>query len=254
MRILLISTNHPEATWLHKAFRESAHSVQRVDNSRDGAFVAAHDPFDAVVALAMEPGAQADLLDALPALSAVDDTPVIVALVRGLDAAQRVRMLRAGADACLTPPYSFVEIQERIAALQRMATALPAKSAQAIQAAQGAQATQAPQAWQPAQPTQAMALQTAVHLDAATRELVAGVGRVALTRREYQLLECLLRRFDAPVPRDQLIRYAWSEKEEVDPACVNLVVSRLRRKLAGRCPQVRIDTVSRFGYQLSAQA
>jgi two-component system, OmpR family, response regulator len=248
MRILLISTNHPEATWLHKAFRESAHSVQRVDNSRDGAFVAAHDPFDAVVALAMEPGAQADLLDALPALSAVDETPVIIALVRGLDAAQRVRMLRAGADACLTPPYSFVEIQERIAALQRMAAALPANQAQAPQTTQAA-VVRAAQATQPSR-----ALQNAVHLDAATRELVAGVGRVALTRREYQLLECLLRRFDAPVPRDQLIRYAWSEKEEVDPACVNLVVSRLRRKLAGRCPQVRIDTVSRFGYQLSAQA
>jgi two-component system, OmpR family, response regulator len=249
MRILLISTNHPEASWLHKAFRESAHSVQRVDSSRDGAFVAGHDPFDAVVALAMEPGAQADLLDALPALSAVDETPVIIALVRGLDAAQRVRMLRAGADACLTPPYSFVEIQERIAALQRVAVALPAKPAHAIQARQTTQPRPS------VRPTQsAGALPITVHLDAATRELVAGIGRVALTRREYQLLECLLRRFDAPVPRDQLIRYAWSEKEEVDPACVNLVVSRLRRKLAGRCPQVRIDTVSRFGYQLSAQA
>jgi DNA-binding response OmpR family regulator len=249
MRILLIATNHPEATWLHKAFRESAHSVQRVDNSRDGAFVAAHDPFDAVVALAMESGTQFDLLNALPALSAVDEAPVIIALVRGLDAGQRVRMLRAGADACLTPPYSFIEIQERITALQRMATAAPAK------VMQPAQAIQATQPRQPVRTTQTSgSLPITVHLDAATRELVAGVGRVALTRREYQLLECLLRRFDAPVPRDQLIRYAWSEKEEVDPACVNLVVSRLRRKLAGRCPQVRIDTVSRFGYQLSAQA
>jgi two-component system, OmpR family, response regulator len=253
MRILLISASHPEATWLQKAFRESAHSVQRVDNSRDGAFVAAHDPFDAVVALAMEPTAQTELLDALPALSTVDETPVIVVLVRGLDAAQRVRMLRAGADACLTPPYSFVEIHERIAALQRMAAAATAQPQPKQAAALAAQATQAgPSERQPAQSP--AAAQITVHLDATTRELVAGVGRVALTRREYQLLECLLRRFDAPVPRDQLIRYAWSEKDEVDPACVNLVVSRLRRKLAGRCPQVRIDTVSRFGYQLSAQA
>ncbi|CAB3753593.1 response regulator transcription factor [Paraburkholderia solisilvae] len=229
MRILLISTSHPEAAWLYKAFRESAHSVQRVDDSRDGAFVAAHDPFDAVVALAMEPASQADLLSALPALSRVEHTPVIVALVRGLGAAERVQLLRAGADACLSPPYSFVEIHERIAALQRTAT-VPAT----LQAASASQIT--------------------VHLDATTRELVAGVGRVGLTRREYQLLECLLRCVDAPVPRDQLIRYAWSEKEEVDPACVNLVVSRLRRKLAGRCPQVRIETVSRYGYQLSTEA
>jgi two-component system, OmpR family, response regulator len=227
MRILLVSPSHPEATWLHKAFRESTHSVQRADDIRDGAFLAANDPYDAVIALAMEPASQADLLGALPALSSVDDAPVIVALVRGLGAAERVRMLRAGADACLTPPYSFVEIHERIVALQRISVALPAEPV--------------------------IAPQITVQLDATTRELVAGAGRVALTRREYQLLECLLRRFDVPVPRDQLIRYAWSEKEEVDPACVNLVVSRLRRKLAGRCPQVRIETVSRYGYQLSAE-
>jgi DNA-binding response OmpR family regulator len=48
-----------------------------------------------------------------------------------------------------------------------------------------------------------------------------------------------------------LIRYAWSEKEDVDPASVNLVVSRLRRKLAQRFPHVQIETVSRFGYQIS---
>ncbi|CAB3750083.1 response regulator transcription factor [Paraburkholderia humisilvae] len=228
MRILLVSAIHPEATWLHKAFRESAHSVQRVDDIRDGVFLAAHDPFDAVVALAMEPASQAGLLHALPALSRVDEAPVIIALVRGLGAAERVRMLRAGADGCLTPPYSFVEIHERIVALQRITVALPAEPLGA--------------------------LRITVQLDAATRELVAGASRIALTRREYQLLECLLRRFDVPVPRDQLIRYAWSEKEEVDPACVNLVVSRLRRKLTGRCPQVRIETVSRYGYQLSVDA
>ncbi|MFC0400693.1 response regulator transcription factor [Paraburkholderia rhizosphaerae] len=229
MRILLVSPEHPEATWLHKAFRESAHSVQRADDIRDGVFLATHDPFDAIVALAMEPASQAELLHALPALSSVDEAPVIIALVRGLPAAERVRLLRAGADVCLTPPYSFVEIHERIVAMQRITVALPAEPVSS-------------------------AAQITVQLDAATRELVAGAGRVALTRREYQLLECLLRRFDAPVPRDQLIRYAWSEKEEVDPACVNLVVSRLRRKLAGRCPQVRIETVSRYGYQLSAEA
>jgi two-component system OmpR family response regulator len=56
---------------------------------------------------------------------------------------------------------------------------------------------------------------------------------------------------NAPVARDQLIRYAWPEKEDVDPSSVNLVVSRLRRKLQGDVPQIRIDTVSRFGYQVS---
>jgi two-component system OmpR family response regulator len=77
------------------------------------------------------------------------------------------------------------------------------------------------------------------------------VRRLAVTRREFLLLECLLRQLNAPVARDQLIRYAWPEKEDVDPSSVNLVVSRLRRKLMDDVPQVKIETVSRFGYQVS---
>ena len=56
---------------------------------------------------------------------------------------------------------------------------------------------------------------------------------------------------DAPVLRDQLIRYAWQDQEEVDPASVNLVVSRLCRKLTSHLPGVRIDTISRYGYRIS---
>jgi DNA-binding response OmpR family regulator len=78
--------------------------------------------------------------------------------------------------------------------------------------------------------------------------------RVAVTRREFLLLECLLRQLNAPVARDQLIRYAWPEKDDVDPSSVNLVVSRLRRKLVADVPQVKIETVSRFGYQVSVSS
>jgi two-component system, OmpR family, response regulator len=52
------------------------------------------------------------------------------------------------------------------------------------------------------------------------------------------------------VPRDQLIRYAWPETDDVDPSSVNLVVSRLRRKLSQQLPDVRIETISRYGYQI----
>jgi len=51
------------------------------------------------------------------------------------------------------------------------------------------------------------------------------------------------------VARDQLIRYAWPDKDVVDPSSVNLVVSRLRRKLEDD-PQkpTMIKTVRGTGY------
>jgi two-component system, OmpR family, response regulator len=88
-------------------------------------------------------------------------------------------------------------------------------------------------------------------LNPLTRELVDGDHRLVVTRREYLLLECLMRQLNAPVPREQLIRYAWPEKDDVDPSSVNLVVSRLRRKLAQHLPGVHIETVSRYGYQIA---
>ena len=75
-------------------------------------------------------------------------------------------------------------------------------------------------------------------------------GRVALTRREYLVVECLLREANAPISREYLIRYAWPEKEGVEPTSLNLVVLRLRRKLGACGVRAGIETVSRYGYQL----
>lgn len=233
MRILLVSQPHAEAAWLHKAFQESAHSLQRADDHRDGIFLATHEPFDAIVALATERGAHASLMSALPSFATLPNGPIVIAIVRSVGTQDRVHMLRMGADACFSHPWSFIEIHERIMALYRAAGTRGA--------AAGASAD-------------ASSLQASLGLDAATRELVDGDERLPLTRREYQLLECLLRQANTPVPREQLMRYAWSEKDDVDPASVNLVVSRLRRKLARLFPHVHIETVSRFGYQLSVVA
>ncbi|WP_368730150.1 helix-turn-helix domain-containing protein [Paraburkholderia sp. BR10872] len=46
--------------------------------------------------------------------------------------------------------------------------------------------------------------------------------------------------------------YTWPEKEHIDASTVNLVVSRQRRKLAREGIEVRIDTISRDGYQLTS--
>ncbi|WP_329606808.1 response regulator transcription factor [Paraburkholderia polaris] len=159
----------------------------------------------------------------------------IVVVLGAATAQDRTRILRAGADACFCQPYSFIEMHERMAALQRVGGA---RGALGGSASASVSASVLPVAGGPA-------------LDAATRELVCGARRVAVTRREFLLLECLLRQVSAPVARDQLIRYAWPEKEDVDPSSVNLVVSRLRRKLSEDVPEVRIETVSRFGYQVS---
>jgi two-component system OmpR family response regulator len=225
MRVLFVSPPHPESTWLYKAMQESAHSLQRADDLRDGVFLATQEPFDAIVVMSLEPPSYSSLLAALPRFSAAGSGAAIVVVLGPASAQDRTRVLRGGADACFGQPYSFIEMHERIQALHRTAIA---------------------------RATHDRAAGPALALDSLTRELVDGERRLVVTRREYLLLECLLRQFNAPVPRDQLIRYAWPEKEDVDPSSVNLVVSRLRRKLAQDLPRVCIETVNRYGYQITA--
>ncbi|WP_175767349.1 response regulator transcription factor [Burkholderia cenocepacia] len=223
MRILLVTSPHPEASWLHKALQESGHSVPRADDLRDGLFLASQEAFDAIVATAFEPGSDAALMAMLPRFVADGGGAALVVLMGDASARERIHMLRAGADACFCAPYSFIELHERLQALQRLAG--PREAGRSIAGVSA--------------------------VETLARELADGKLRLAVTRREFLLLECLMRHPNAPVPRDQLIRYVWQDKEDVDPSSVNLVVSRLRRKLARHLPDVRIDTVSRYGYQVT---
>ncbi|MFM0068506.1 response regulator transcription factor [Paraburkholderia aspalathi] len=228
MRVLFVGPSHPEAAWLFKALQESAHSLQRADDLRDGVFLASQEPFDAIVLMALEVGSYSALHGFIGEFATAGSGAAIVAVLGAATAQDRTKVLRAGADACFCQPYSFIEMHERMAALQRVGGGGFASAVASVLPAVGGPS-----------------------LDAATRELVCGARRVGVTRREFLLLECLLRQVNAPVARDQLIRYAWPEKEDVDPSSVNLVVSRLRRKLSDDVPEVRIETVSRFGYQVS---
>lgn len=220
MRVLLISTICTEGAYLHKALRESAHSLQMTDDLRDGLHLASQDNFDAVLIVAVDTESICNLATLLPEFARLPGSPAILVVLGRATPVERARMLRAGADACFVQPYSFIEMQERMLALYRSSVHDPM-------------------------------LDLSLRLDPLTRELVEGDKRFTLTKREFLLVESLLRQPDAPVARDQLIRYAWPDKDVVDPSSVNLVVSRLRRKLElhnfGAC----LETVSRFGYQIS---
>lgn len=220
MRILLSCASDAERAYLCKALTESLNSVEATDDLRFAHYLAAQEQFDAVVVCATGGPSQAGLEPALPALAHLPGRPSIVVVLAQASSADCARLLRAGADACFVQPWSVMEITERMRALRRDASG---------RATTGA---------------------LDVRLDPSTRELVEGARRVALTRREYLVVECLLREANAPISREYLIRYAWPEKEGVEPTSLNLVVLRLRRKLGACGVRAGIETVSRYGYQL----
>ena len=139
------------------------------------------------------------------------DTPKDI--VNGLD---------TGADDYLTKPFAFEELLARVRALARRGPV-----------ANGTLLTTAD-----------------VKLDPATHEVWRGRRKLDLTKREFQILELLLRRAGAVLSRDALIEGVWGHDADVEYNTVDVFVSTLRRKLDGPDDEPLIQTIRGVGFCL----
>jgi DNA-binding response OmpR family regulator len=148
--------------------------------------------------------------------------PTAVLMLTARDAyADRVTGLDEGADDYLVKPFDFGELLARLRALQRR-----------------------PQTVQ--QPELVVG---DLHFDPATRKVVVGGNQPVLTATEYGILELLVRRSPAVVPRRSIAVNVWDdEADAMGSNTIDVHLARLRSKLAGG--MVRIETVRGVGYRL----
>ncbi len=132
-----------------------------------------------------------------------------------------VKGFEAGADDYLAKPYRLRELLARVAALAR----------------RGAQPAGAR--------LHALGRFT---VDEAARTVKAADGEVALTRKEFDLLLCLLRAGDAVVTRDELLDRVWGVDVVVDTHTVDNFVSSLKKKLKDEAFELK--TVRGVGFRL----
>jgi DNA-binding response OmpR family regulator len=133
--------------------------------------------------------------------------------------AERVEGLSLGADDYVSKPFAFTELVARVRALGRRSrpTAPPVLA------------------------------RSGVELDPARREVRRDGHAVDLSRKEFAVLEELLRADGAVVSAEQLLERAWDENIDPFTNVVRVTVMTLRRKLGQ--PAV-IDTVLGVGYQI----
>ena len=159
-----------------------------------------------------------DGLEVCRAIRRVSRVPVIIVTARHSEL-DCVLGLQAGADDYVTKPYGLRELMARIEAVTRRAR------------------------WQPAA---APAISHGrLHIDAASREVTVDGTRVALTRKEFDLL-CLLAACPGTVvPRKQLLKQVWGDTWS--RRTVDTHVSSLRGKLGA---SGWIVTVRGVGFRL----
>ncbi|MGW5350784.1 response regulator transcription factor [Streptomyces sp. NPDC004031] len=153
--------------------------------------------------------------------SAGNDLPVL-ALSALDEVADRVAGLQAGADDYLVKPFALDELVLRLHALLRRRPPRPGG------------------------PVRACGLTVDPDARTATRD----GSPLDLTRREFELLETLVRNAGLVLTRDQLLDRVWGYDFDVRSDAVDTFVSYLRRKLeAGGRPRI-LHTVRGVGFVL----
>jgi DNA-binding response OmpR family regulator len=156
-------------------------------------------------------------LRATPATAAL---PVLMLTARG-EERDKVRGLDLGADDYVTKPFSPREVVARVKALVRRSAG----------EASGPRLVYGP-----------------LTLDAERHEVAIGRRQVALTAKEFALLEYLLRHRGKLATRDALLTSVWGYDAEVTTRTVDVHIRRLREKIPAL--STAIETVKPYGYKL----
>lgn len=219
MRILLIEDEAELAHWVARSLARHAGFV--VEWANDGLVAErrlAVEEFDAIVLDLGLPGMDGHTL--LAKMRARDDrTPVLVLTARD-SLAERVGTLHEGADDFLPKPFVLEELEARLTALMRRS-----------------RGREHPR----------LALGNLVLDTAAQRFTVAGQP-LALSPREHAVLRVLIQRSGEPVSKQQILDRIQPDDSEVNLEAVEVLVHRLRKKLADT--GVQIVTLRGMGYSL----
>ena len=218
MRLLLVEDDRMIGESLRNALRQSGYAVDWVRDGRAADGTLATERFDLVLLDLGLP--QRDGMEVLQAMRARGDrTPVVVLTAR--DAlASRVQGLDTGADDYVVKPFELDELLARMRAVVRRHSG---RAEPAIEVGN-------------------------VVLDPSTRQVTRDGIPLALSAREYAVLEALMLRPGAILSRAQLEDRLYGWGEELESNAISVYVHQLRRKLG----EGLIHTVRGIGYYVGA--
>src|SRR5262245_31507111 len=217
MRLLVVEDEQRLAAGLRKGLEAEGFAVDVVHNGTDGIWMARENPFDAIILDVMLPGANG--YQVCRTLRGEGNWTPILMLTAKDGVWDEVEGLDTGADDYLTKPFSYAVLIARLRALRR----------------RGARA----------RPTVLEAGD--LRLDPASRRVWLRGGQIELTRREFAIVEHLLRHSDEVMSKRDILENVWDFDFDGDPNIVEVYVRRLRTKFGD---DTVIETVRGAGYRL----
>jgi two-component system, OmpR family, response regulator len=223
VRLLLVEDDAKLARAVVRGLRHEGYAVDVVGDGDAALTQAAVWEYDGIVLDVMLPNR--DGFDVCRTLRERDCwAPILMLTARG-QVGDRIRGLDLGADDYLAKPFDFGELLARLRALVRRA---PAQRPARVQVGD-------------------------LVVDPSTHEVARAGVAVALTAREFGVLEYLARHAGEAVTRATLLDHVWDENFEGSTNVVDVYVGYLRKKLEQPFDRPLIRTIRGVGYALEAE-
>jgi DNA-binding response OmpR family regulator len=225
MRILVVEDEHKIANAIKQGLEQESYAVDVAYDGDQGLAFALADGYDVMILDRMLPGSVGGIGICKQVRQANIHTPILLLTAKD-QVKDRVEGLDSGADDYLVKPFAFEELLARIRALLR----------------------------RPQDTTSPLLRVKDLSLDPASFTVKRHDKTIELSKREFALLEFLIRNKGRILSKQNIINHVWDFDADVLPNTVEVYMGYLRQKIDKpfKGPQL-IHTVRGFGYRLGDQ-
>lgn len=222
MKLLYAEDERAMSEAVSEILRHKNYIVDAVYDGREALDYIMNDKYDGVILDVMMPKMSGlQVLDAMRRSGI--NTPVLLLTAKG-EISDKVEGLNAGADDYLTKPFAMPELIARVGALVR-------RSGDMIPD---------------------IITMGNVKLDRTSYELTSDGGTLRLSKKEYLMMEMLMKSKDRPVSTESFMTRIWGYDSEAEINVVWVYISYLRKKLAALNANIQISALRGRGYILEA--
>jgi len=223
MKLLVVEDEQRIAQYLKKGLETKSYIVDVAGDGQTGLDLAQSERYDAIILDWMLPKMTG--IEVCQRLRAEKNhTPILLLTARD-EVMERVAGLDAGADDYLPKPFAFIELLARIQAITR----------------------------RPQQTKEEVLRTGSLVLNPIALQVTRAGEVISLSKKEFALLEFLLRNKNAVFSAEQLTERVWEYDSDVLPNTAQVFIGYLRKKIDLAFPNESpaISTVRGFGYTIT---
>ncbi len=218
MKILVVEDEYKIANSIKKGFEQESWICDVCYDGEEGFDLASTNTYDCIVLDLMLP--KKDGLTVSKELRKENiHTPILMLTAKG-ELSDKVVGFDSGADDYLVKPFAFEELVARVKALSRR----PKKIDEIGYKVKD------------------------LFFDTKKQSITLNGKDIILSRKEYQLLEYLLKNKDKVVSKEEIINHVWDYDTNILPNTVEVFIKYIRNKIGSNY----IKTVRGFGYKINS--